>query len=88
VVRIVIPPLTEERRRDLVKRAKQLGEDAKVGVRSARQKGMDAIKKAVKDGMAEDLGKRFEAQVQGLTDDHVKKIDGHLEAKEKEIMTV
>jgi ribosome recycling factor len=88
VVRIVIPPLTEERRRDLVKRAKQLVEDAKVGVRSARQKGMDAIKKAVKDGLAEDMGKRLEAQVQGMTDDHVKKIEEHFAAKEKEIMTV
>lgn len=88
VIRIVIPPLTEDRRRDLVKRAKELGEDAKVSVRSARQKAMEAVKKAVKDGLAEDIGKRLEAEIQSLTDDYGKKIDAHLSGKEKEIMTV
>lgn len=88
VIRIVIPPLTEDRRRDLVKRAKELGEDAKVSVRSARQKAMEAVKKAVKDGLAEDIGKRLESEIQSLTDDYGKKIDAHLSGKEKEIMTV
>ncbi|MBK7409441.1 MAG: ribosome recycling factor [Saprospirales bacterium] len=88
VIRLVIPPLTEERRRDLVKRVKSFGEEAKVGLRSVRHKSMDAIKKAVKDGYPEDAGKRLEGNVQQMVDDFSKKIDLMTEAKEKEIMTV
>jgi ribosome recycling factor len=88
VIRLVVPPLTEERRRDLVKRVKQFGEDAKVSIRSARHKGMDAIKKAVKEGFPEDAGKRMEAEVQKAVDDYIKRIDQMIEIKEKDIMTV
>lgn len=88
VVRLTIPPLTEERRRDLGKKAKALGEDAKVGVRNARRDAMEHIKKAVKNGFAEDMGKAKEAEIQNLTDKHITKIDQLVEAKEKDIMTV
>ena len=88
VVRITIPPLTEERRHELVKRAKALGEDAKVSVRSARQKMMDKIKKAVKDGYPEDMGKRKEDEVQNLTNTYTKKIDQAIANKESDILTI
>lgn len=88
IVRLVVPPLTEERRRDMVKMTKGLGEDAKVGVRKNRQAAMDGIKKAVKDGYPEDSGKREEHNVQEMTNAYGKKIDEILGAKEKEIMTV
>ncbi|MBU6168385.1 MAG: ribosome recycling factor [Bacteroidetes bacterium] len=88
VVRLSFPPLTEERRRDLVKKAKALGEEAKVSSRSSRREAMEGIKKAVKDGFSEDEGKKREESVQQLTDKQIKKIDELLDAKEKEIMTV
>ncbi len=88
MVRINIPPLTEERRKDLVKKAKALGEDAKVSVRNARRDAMDHIKKAVKEGFPEDAGKSREQEVQNLTDKHIETIDKTVEAKEKDIMTV
>lgn len=88
VIRLVVPPLTEERRRDLVKRIKQLGEEAKVAVRSVRHKAMDSIKKAVKEGLPEDAGKRLEGDVQKMVDDYIKRVDTMLEVKEKDIMTV
>ncbi len=88
MIRINIPPLTEERRRELVKRAKALGEDSKVSVRNVRRDAMDHIKKAIKDGYPEDAGKRKEGEVQELTDVFVKKIDDLVHAKEKDIMTI
>lgn len=88
LIRINIPPLTEERRRELVKTAKSLAEEAKVSIRSGRHKGMDQIKKAVKDGYPEDAGKRMEERVQKLTDEYTQKVDDLIEAKEKDIMTV
>lgn len=88
IIRIVVPPLTEERRKELSKTAKSLGEDAKVGVRNARKEAMEQIKKLQKDGLAEDMAKDGEAKIQTLTDTHVSKIDKHVEQKEKEIMTV
>ena len=88
LIRINIPPLTEERRKSLVKQAKALGEEAKVSVRNARHKAMDQIKKAVKEGYPEDAGKRKENQVQELTDKFTKRIDELIEAKEIDIMTV
>ena len=87
-IRLSIPPLTEERRRDLVKKAHHLGEDAKVGIRSARRDANDTIKKAVKDGFSEDAGKGLEAVVQDLTNKFSEKVDKQIEAKEKDIMTV
>lgn len=88
VVRLTIPMLTEDRRKELVKQAKSLGEDSKVGVRSARRQAMEEMKKAVKSGYPEDMGKRREDEIQKMTDSHVKKIDEMIEAKEKDIMTV
>jgi ribosome recycling factor len=88
VVRIAIPPLTEERRKDLVKKAKALGEEAKVSVRNARRDAMEHIKKAVKNGYPEDAGKSKEQNVQSLTDKYSEKIDHLIEVKEKDILTV
>lgn len=88
IIRIMVPPLTEERRRELTKTAKNLGEDAKIGIRNTRKDAMEQIKKLQKDGLAEDAAKDGEAKVQTLTDSHVTKVDKHIEQKEKEIMTV
>ena len=87
-VRISVPPLTEERRRDLVKQTKSLGEEAKVSLRNARHKMMDFIKKEVKDGYPEDAGKRKEKEVDDMTHQYGDQIDALLDAKEKDIMTV
>jgi len=83
---INVPPLTEERRRDLAKQAKAEAEDAKIGVRNARKEANNDIKKT--DDASEDVQKNAEADVQDLTDKYVKKIDEILAVKEKEIMTV
>ncbi|WP_178987300.1 ribosome recycling factor [Winogradskyella schleiferi] len=82
---INVPPLTEERRKNLAKQAKAETEDAKVGIRNARKEAMNDIKNA---DVSEDLQKNAEIDVQTLTDTYVKKIDEILEVKEKEIMTV
>ncbi len=87
-VRIVIPPLTEDRRKLLVKQSKGLCEDAKVSLRSARHKMMDFIKKEVKDGYPEDAGKRKEGDVEAMIKDYTSQIEALLVAKEKDIMTV
>lgn len=87
-IRLSVPPLTEERRKELVKKAKQAGEESKVGVRNARHKALDHIKKAVKDGLPEDIGKRKEAELQNLVNKYVEMTDNVLQTKEKEIMTV
>ena len=82
---INVPPLTEERRRDLAKQAKSEAEDAKIGIRNARKDAMNDIKKV---DVSEDFQKNAEIDVQELTDSYVKKIDNILDVKEKEIMTV
>lgn len=88
MIRISVPPLSEERRRDLVKRAKAEGEHAKVGIRNLRRDANENIKKAQKAGLPEDAAKEAESKTQKMTDDFITKVDKHLEAKEKEIMTV
>ena len=88
IIRINVPPLTEERRLDLVKQAKHVAEDTKVGVRNDRRKANDELKKLEKDGMAEDEAKRAMDEVQKLTDKYVGKIEELLELKEKDILTV
>lgn len=85
---ISVPPLTEERRRDLVKRAKSECENAKVGVRNHRKDAMDMIKDLKNDGLSEDLAKGAEEEVQQITNAFIKRIDDVLEIKEKDIMTV
>lgn len=87
-IRLSIPPLTEERRKELVKKAKQVGEDCKVGVRTARHKALDQIKKAVKDGLPEDLGKRTETDLQNMVNKYVETTENVVGTKEKDIMTV
>lgn len=88
IIRIGIPPLTEERRKQLVKQCGKEGENAKMSVRNARRDTIDKLKKAVKDGLSEDLEKDGEADLQKLHDKFIKQIDTLLAAKEKEIMTV
>jgi len=88
IIRLMVPPLTEERRKELVKKAKHAGEESKVGVRNARHKGLEHIKKAVKDGLPEDVGKRKETELQDMVNKYVEHTDKIVAAKEKEIMTV
>jgi ribosome recycling factor len=89
LIRLPIPPLTEDRRRDLVKAIKQMAEEARIRVRSARRDAMDAIKKASKEGgIAEDAAEGYEKEVQKMTDGFVKKIDDATAAKEADIMRV
>ena len=89
VIRISIPPLTEERRKALVKQSKAEAEQAKISVRNARRDAIEGLKKAVKnDGMPEDAQKDAEVKVQKIHDNYMKKIDEVFAAKEKEILTV
>ena len=85
---IAVPPLTEERRRDLVKRAKAEAEQAKVGVRNNRKDALDMIKDLKKEGLSEDMEKDAEEEIQKITNSFIKKIDDLVEIKEKDIMTV
>ena len=85
---INVPPLTEERRKELVKKAKAEGEHAKVGIRNSRKEAMDFIKDLKNDGLSEDLVKVAEGEIQTITDDYVKKIDDIITLKEKDIMTI
>ena len=85
---INIPPLTEERRKEFVKQAKALGEDAKISVRNSRQKIMETVKKEVKDGYAEDAGKRDEETIQKMVNSFSDKINKLVDAKEIDIMKV
>ncbi len=89
VIRLAFPELTEERRKELVKEIKKMGEDAKVSVRSIRREGMDKVKAEQKEGMiTEDELKTTEDKIQKLTDNKVAEIDKAIENKEKEIMSV
>lgn len=87
-IRLSIPPLTEERRKVLVKQSKAEAEQAKVSVRNARRDAIEGLKKAVKQGMPEDVEKDAEVQVQKIHDKFLKRIDEIFAAKEKEILTV
>lgn len=88
VIRITIPPLTEERRKQLVKQCKAETEQAKVSIRNARRDAIEGLKKAIKKGMPEDVEKDAENEAQKLHDRFMKKVDEVFAAKEKEIMTV
>lgn len=88
IIIISIPPLTEERRRELVKRARSEAENAKVGIRNARKDANDMIKLLQKDGLAEDAAKDGESSVQNLTNDYSTKGDKMVDAKEVDIMKV
>jgi ribosome recycling factor len=88
MIRLFLPPLTEERRKELVKRVNGEGEQAKVSVRSIRREAIEQIKKEQKDGLSEDVAKDAEARVQGVTDKHIALVDQHCKDKDKEIMTI
>jgi ribosome recycling factor len=88
MVRLNIPPLTEERRRDLVKRVKNEIESGKVSIRNIRKDTNESLRKLQKEGASEDDVKRAEDKVQALTDSHIAKLDQLLTTKEAEIMTV
>jgi ribosome recycling factor len=88
LIRIMVPPLTEERRKDLVKKAKAEAENCKVTLRSLRRDANETLKKMNKDGVPEDMTKAAETKVQAIIDNYSAKADKHIEQKEKEIMTV
>jgi ribosome recycling factor len=88
MIRLFLPPLTEERRKEMVKRCNSEGEQAKIAIRNIRRDGIEAIKKLQKEGLSEDICKDAEKEAQDTTDKFVALIEKHLAAKEKEIMAV
>ena len=88
IIRLGIPPLTEERRKQLAKQCGKEGEQAQVSIRNTRREIIDKLKKGIKDGLSEDLEKDAEGDMQKMHDKYIKKVDELLAAKEKEIMTV
>ncbi|MEI6189495.1 MAG: ribosome recycling factor [Chitinophagia bacterium] len=87
-IRLFMPPLTEERRKELYKKASGEGESSKVAIRNIRRDHIEQVKKLQKDGMSEDICKGAEDTIQALTDKHIALVEKHLEAKEKEMMTI
>lgn len=87
-IRLFLPPLTEERRREMVKRSNGEGEQAKVAVRSIRRESIEHVKKLQKEGLSEDIAKDAEDDIQAMTDKYISLVEKHLTAKEKEIMSV
>ena len=87
-IRLFMPPLTEERRKELYKKASGEGEQAKVAVRNIRRDGIEQIKKLQKDGLSEDIAKGSEKTIQDITDKFIALVEKHLAAKEKEMMTI
>ena len=87
-IRLFLPPLTEERRKELVKRCNGEGEQAKISIRNIRREAIEQIKKLQKDGLSEDVAKNAEGEMQDLTNRFLVLVEKHLEAKEKEIMAV
>jgi ribosome recycling factor len=88
IIRLFLPPMTEERRKELVKRSNAEGEQAKVSVRSIRRDSIEQIKKLQKEGVSEDEAKDAEDEMQEITDKFITLVEKHLIAKEKEIMSV
>ena len=88
VVRLNVPPLTEDRRKSLVKQVKTEGENARISIRNARREAIEEFKKLVKNGLPEDVEKDAEENMQKLTDKYYKKVDEILAKKESEIMTI
>ena len=88
IIRLFLPPLTEERRKEFVKRSNAEGEHAKVAVRSIRRESIEQVKKLQKDGLSEDEAADAEIEIQQITDKYISLIEKHLVAKEKEIMAV
>lgn len=88
IIRLFMPPLTEERRREFVKRAGGEGEQSRVAIRNIRREAIEQIKKLQKDGLSEDEAKDAEKEIQDITDKNIALVEKHLQAKEKEIMSV
>ena len=88
IIRLNIPPLTEERRKELVRQTKNEAEDCRISLRTARRDANERVKKMQKDGLPEDTAKNAETSIQNLVNDYSAKVDKHLEIKDKEIMTV
>jgi ribosome recycling factor len=88
MIRLFLPPLTEERRKELVKRSGAEGEQAKIAIRNIRRDAIEQIKKLQKDGLSEDAAKDGESDIQDITNNYISLVEKHLEAKEKEIMSV
>ena len=88
IIRLGIPPLTEERRKQLAKQCGKEGEQAKVSIRNTRRDIIEKLKKSIKEGLSEDLEKDAEGDMQKMHDKYIKKLDELMEAKNKEIMTV
>jgi ribosome recycling factor len=88
MIRIFLPPLTEERRKEIVKRVHGEGEHSKVAIRNIRRDAIEQIKKMKKDGLSEDLATDAEKEVQEMTNTHIAQIDKLLASKEKEVMSV
>ena len=87
-IRLFLPPLTEERRRDLVKRVYAEGEHGKVAIRNIRRDSLEHVKKLQKEGLSEDIAKDVEARIQVITDKHIALVEQHCKDKEKDIMTI
>ncbi|WP_343700209.1 ribosome recycling factor [Chitinophaga sp.] len=88
IIRLFLPPLTEERRKELVKRVNGEGEHAKVAIRNIRRDAIEGVKKLQKEGLSEDTAKDAEAEAQQLTDKFIAFVDKHCAAKDKEIMAI
>ncbi len=88
IIKLFLPPLTEDRRKEFVRKVMSEGEHAKIAIRNIRRDGMEAIKKLQKDGASEDECKGTETRIQGLTDKKIEEVDHHCAVKEKELMTV
>ncbi len=88
IIRLFMPPLTEERRKEFVKKSYGEGEQTRIAIRNIRRESIEQIKKLQKDGLSEDLTKDAEKEMQDLTDQHINLVEKHLASKEKEIMSV
>lgn len=88
IIRMFLPPLTEERRKELVKRANVEGEQGKISVRNLRRDAIEQIKKLEKEGLSEDLAKDAEAEIQQMTDKYILLVEKHLSSKETQIMSI
>jgi ribosome recycling factor len=88
LIRLFMPPLTEERRRDLVKKLNAEGEQAKISIRNVRRDAIEQVKKLQKEGLSKDAAKEAEDEIQQITDSYISRIDKYCAAKEKEIMVV
>ena len=88
IIRIFLPPLTEERRKEIVKRVQAEGEQSKIAIRNIRRDAIEQVKKLQKNGLSEDIAQDAEKEIQDITNKFIATVDKHLVAKEKEIMSV